>query len=114
MTAVDPNAMSEATRALLWVIGALLAGGGGYVLGNKRKVQLEPNRVEVAPDSCTQLRTSLERQVDEHGKAVEILALRLSTTEKEVAELKGQMPHINQGIRRIETKLDAILGKVRL
>ena len=44
---------------------------------------------------------------------MEILSLCLSATEKEVAEIKGQMPHINQGIIRIENKLDALIGKVR-
>ena len=105
--------MSEGTQALLWVIGLLVTGGGGYFVGRKREVRLEPNRVEVAPDSCTQLRATLEKQVEENGKSVEILSLRLSATEKEVAEIKGQMPHINQGIIRIENKLDALIGKVR-
>lgn len=113
MTEVDPNTLGETARALLWVIDALLAGGGGYLVGRKQKVQLEPNRVEVAPDICTLLRATLEKQVEENGKSVEILSLCLSATEKEVAEIKGQMPHINQGIIRIENKLDALIGKVR-
>ncbi len=110
---IETGGMSEGTQALLWVIGLLVTGGGGYFVGRKREVRLEPNRVEVAPDSCTQLRATLEKQVEENGKSVEILSLRLSATEKEVAEIKGQMPHINQGIIRIENKLDALIGKVR-
>lgn len=125
MIEVDPNAMGETAKALLWVIGALLAGGGGYFLGNKRKVQLEPNRVEVAPDALTQLREDLEgdtkqlrKELNAHiadcAKKHEIIELRLSGNEKDVAEIKGQLPHINQSLHRIEGKIDALMGKVRL
>ncbi len=125
MTEIDPNTLSEATKALLWVIGALLAGGGGYIVGRKQKVQLEPNRVEVAPDALTQLREDLEgttlqlrteltAHVTDCAKRRETLELRLSRNEREVAEIKGQLPHINQSLHRIEGKLDALMGKVRL
>lgn len=137
MIEVEPNTLGETAKALLWVIGALLAGGGGgYFLGNKRKVQLEPNRVEVAPDALTQLRENLEgttRQLREDlegttrqlrteltahitdcAKRHETIELRLSRNEREVAEIKGQLPHINQSLHRIEGKIDALMGKVRL
>lgn len=113
MIDVDPNTLGETSKALLWVIGALLAGGGGYIVGMKRTVKLDPNRVEVAPDSCTQFRTNLEKRVSENAKTVSILSLRMTSTEKDVAELKGQIPYINQGICRIENKLDDLMGKVR-
>ncbi len=111
MTEVDPNTLGETARALLWVIGALLAGGGGYFLGNKRKVQLEPNRVEVAPDVLTQLRAELEAHIADDKKSYGTLSLRLSATEKDVAEIKGQLPHINQSLNRIEGKIDTLMGK---
>lgn len=126
MIEVDPNTLGETSKALLWVIGALLAGGGGgYFLGNKRKVQLEPNRVEVAPDALTQLheeldgdnrqlRDDLTAHIAECAKKHDILELRLTGTEKDVAEIKGQLPHINQSLHRIEGKLDSVIGKVRL
>lgn len=114
MIEVDPNTLGETAKALLWVIGALLAGGGGYFLGNKRKVQLEPNRVEVAPDALTQLRKELNAHIADCAKKHEIIELRLSGTEKDVAEIKGQLPHINQSLHRIEGKIDALMGKVRL
>lgn len=126
MIEVEPNTLGETAKALLWVIGALLAGGGGgYFLGNKRKVQLEPNRVEVAPDALTQLREDLEgttRQlrteltahITDCAKRHETIELRLSRNEREVAEIKGQLPHINQSLHRIEGKIDALMGKVRL
>lgn len=108
---IDTGGMSEGTQALLWVIGLLVTGGGGYFMGRKREVKLEPNRVEVAPDSCTLLRKNLEKQVAENTKAVANISMRLTTTEKDVAELKGQMPHINQSLARIEGKLDTVIGR---
>ena len=109
---IDTGGMSEGTQALLWVIGLLVTGGGGYFMGRKREVKLEPNRVEVAPDSCTLLREHLEQQVAENTKAVADISLRLTATEKDVAYLKGQMPHINQSLTRIEGKLDTAIGRL--
>ena len=125
MIEVDPNTLGETAKALLWVIGALLAGGGGYFLGNKRKVQLEPNRVEVAPDALTQLHADFERSYQSLRDDFDAFAennlkdhrevfLRLTSNEKDVAEIKGQLPHINQSLHRIEGKIDALIGKVRL
>lgn len=110
---IDTGGMSEGTQALLWVIGLLVTGGGGYFMGRKREVKLEPNRVEVAPDSCTLLRENLEKQVAENTKAVADISLRLTATEKDVAYLKGQMPHINQSLTRIEGKLDTVIGRAK-
>ena len=90
---IDTGGMSEGTQALLWVIGLLVTGGGGYFMGRKREVKLEPNRVEVAPDSCTLLRKNIEEQVAENAKAV------------------ADMPHINQSLTRIEGKLDTVIGR---
>lgn len=125
MTEVDPNTLGETAKALLWVIGLLVTGGGGYFLGNKRKVQLEPNRVEVAPDALTQLREDFESDskqlradlnahITDCSKKHETIELRLSRNEREVAEIRGQLPHINQSLHRIEGKIDTIMGKVKL
>ena len=114
MTEIDPGTMSEGTRALLWVIGLLVTGGGGYLIGNTRKVQLEPNRVEVSPDAITQLRAELDAHICDCNKNHAAVELRLSSTEKDVAEIKGQLPHINQSLHRIEGKIDTLMGKVRI
>ena len=45
---IETGGMSEGTQALLWVIGLLVTGGGGYFVGRKREVRLEPNRLERA------------------------------------------------------------------
>lgn len=108
---IETGGMSEGTQALLWVIGLLVTGGGGYFVGRKREVRLEPNRVEVAPDSCTLLRENLEKQVGENSKAVSDLSLRLSMAEKEIAYIKGEMPHITRSLTRIEGKLDTVIGR---
>ena len=111
MIEVEPNTLGETAKALLWVIGALLAGGGGgYFLGNKRLTQLR----EDLEGTTRQLRTELTSHITDCAKRHETIELRLSRNEREVAEIKGQLPHINQSLHRIEGKIDALMGKVRL
>ena len=76
MIEVDPNTLGEASKALLWVIGLLVTGGGGYLVGRKQKVQLEPNAVEVAPSLCAR---QLKDNADDHSNIFLRLALRPPT-----------------------------------
>lgn len=124
MTEIDTSTFSEATKALLCVFGLLFAGGGGYIFGRKQNVKIEPSPIEVSPDKLTQIQTATEKEVAKVSTALadhilddeknfENIFLRLSANEKELAEIKGQMPHINQGIHRIENKLDELLMRAR-
>lgn len=102
MNEIDPNTMSEATKALLWVIGALLMGGGGYFLGNKRKVQLDPPSVEVAPTLCER---QLKDNADDHAN----IFLRLDDLGQRVSALEATMPQIRDMLTRLDGKMDSIL-----
>ncbi|MGN0855921.1 MAG: hypothetical protein ACI4QJ_00790 [Candidatus Spyradenecus sp.] len=102
MIEVDPNTMGETAKALLWVIGALLAGGGGYVLGNKRKVQLDPPNVEVSPTLCSR---HLKDNSDDHAN----IFLRLDNLGQRVSALEATMPQIRDTLTRIDGKVDSIL-----
>lgn len=50
MSGIDPSGMSEATQALLWVIGLLASGGGCYMLGAKKKVLYDGGKPIVIMD----------------------------------------------------------------
>lgn len=100
---IDVSGMGETTRALLWVIGLLASGGGCYLLGTKKKVQLDPNTVAAEPSRCELIRQSNE---DEHKNAF----ARLSSLEQRVSNLEGQMVHIGMSLQRIENKLDDLRG----
>lgn len=96
MIEVDPNTLGETSKALLWVIGALLAGGGGgYFLGNKRKV-------EVAPSLCAR---QLKDNADDHSN----IFLRLNDLGQRVASLEASLPQIRDTLTRIDGKVDNIL-----
>lgn len=99
MNGIDPSGMSEATQALLWVIGIFASGGGCYLLGSKKKVQLDPNTVTAEPSRCELIRQNNE---DEHKNAF----ARLSILEQRVSNLEGQLVHIGTALNRIENKLD--------
>lgn len=86
----------------------------GYFIGNERKVQLEPHRVEMSLDALMQLRSEFKAHICDCSKNHATIELRLSSTEKDVAEIKGQLPHINQSLHRIKGKNDTLLGKVRI
>ncbi len=102
MIEVDPNTLGEASKALLWVIGALLAGGGGYIVGRKQKVQLEPNAVEVAPTLCAR---QLKDNADDHAN----IFLRLDGLGQRVSALEASLPQIRDTLSRIDGKVDNIL-----
>lgn len=101
MSDIDTSSMSEAVRALLWVIGLLVAGGGGFVFGRSKKVQLDPNIVQVDKSLCQCHREDNEA---EHKNAF----ARIASLEQRVSHIEGEMPHINQALLRIENKLDDI------
>ena len=50
MSGIDPSGMSEATQALLWVIGLLVSGGGCYMLGAKKKALYDGGKPIVIMD----------------------------------------------------------------
>lgn len=105
----DPSTFSETTQALLWVIGALLSASGGFIIGNKRRSSKASDEAE-SPASL--LREDLEAHIAENKLERDAFLLRLSANEKDIAEIKGQIPHINQALHRIEGKIDAMLTKV--
>ena len=102
MTEIDPNTLGEASKALLWVIGLLVTGGGGYLVGRKQKVQLEPNAVEVAPSLCAR---QLKDNADDHSN----IFLRLNDLGQRVASLEASLPQIRDTLTRIDGKVDNIL-----
>ena len=102
MIEVDPNTMGETAKALLWVIGALLMGGGGYFLGNKHKVQLDPPNVEVTPTLCAR---QLKDNADDHAN----IFLRLDDLGQRVSALEATMPQIRDMLTRLDGKMDSIL-----
>ncbi len=85
--------------------GAQPRGGGPDALTQLR---------EDLEGTTRQLRTELAAHVTDCAKRHETLDLRLSRNEREVTGIKGQLPHINQSLHRIEGKLAALMGKVRL
>ncbi|MDO5462424.1 MAG: hypothetical protein Q4F99_02925 [bacterium] len=101
MGEIDTSSMSEAVQALLWVIGLLVAGGGGFYFGKNKKVTLEPNTVQVDKSLCQCHREDNEA---EHKNAFS----RIASLEQRVSHIEGEMPHINQALLRIENKLDDI------
>ena len=101
MSDIDTSTMSEATRALLWVIGVLVAGGGGFFFGRAKKVKLEPNVIEVDTSLCKCHRDNNE---SEHKNAF----FRIAALEQRVSHIEGEMGHINRALERIENKLDDI------
>lgn len=122
MNEIDPTTFSESTQALLLVFGILFAGGGGYFFGRKQRVRIEPNPIEVAPSELTRLKTDwdkrheeLRKDLNNHIKATresfKTVELRLRADEKELGEVKGQILHINQGLVRIENKLDRLIER---
>lgn len=101
MTEIDTTTMSEATRALLWVIGLLLSGGGCYLLGRKRTVTLDPNRVEAEPSRCELIRH------DNEAKQTNLFA-RVAGLEQRVANLEGRLEIFMAMLTRIENKIDLL------
>lgn len=102
MIEVDPNTLGEASKALLWVIGLLVTGGGGYLVGRKQKVQLEPNAVEVSPSLCAR---QLKDNADDHAN----IFLRLNDLGQRVSSLEASLPQIRDALTRIDGKVDNIL-----
>lgn len=99
MSEIDTSTMSEGVRALLWVIGLLVTGAGGFLWGRKNKVTLDPNKVEVEKTFCEYYR---QDNAAEHKNVFH----RVQDLEKRVGNLEGQLLHINHSLDRIETKLD--------
>lgn len=106
MSGIDPSGMSEATQALLWVIGLLASGGGCYLLGAKKKVQLEPNTVAAEPSSCEVIRQAYDDHFADNEREHTNAFSRISILEQRVSNLEGQMVHIGASLNRIENKLD--------
>lgn len=106
MSGIDPSGMSEATQALLWVIGLLASGGGCYMLGAKKKVQLEPNTVAAEPSRCEVLRQAYDEKLKENERAHENAFSRIASLEQRVSNMEGQLVHIGASLNRIENKLD--------
>lgn len=105
----DPSTFSETTQALLWVIGTLLSASGGFIIGNKRR---SSKALDEAETPANLLREELEAHIAENKLERDAFLQRLSANERDIAEIKGQIPHINQALHRIEGKIDAMLTKV--
>lgn len=103
---IDVSGMGETTQALLWVIGLLASGGGCYLLGTKKKVQLDPNTVAAEPSRCEVLRQAYDEKFKENERAHDNAFSRIACLEQRMSNMEGQMVHIGTSLNRIENKLD--------
>ena len=102
VTEIDPNTMSEGVKALLWVIGLLVTGGGAYVAGKGKKVTLDPNKVEAE-------KTVLQHFVDDNENEHRNMFQRLTLCEQNIANITGEHNMMKKQMDRIEDKIDRLL-----
>ena len=79
MSGIDPSGMSEATQALLWVIGLLASGGGCYMLGAKKKVLYDGGKPIVIMDVVCSHKTRDVSEVRIHTKVEVVIRETLAT-----------------------------------
>lgn len=80
MSGIVPSGMSEATQALLWVIGLLASGGGCYMLGAKKKVLYDGGKPIVIMDVVCSHKTRDVSEVRIHTKVEVVIRETLVTT----------------------------------
>lgn len=106
LSTIDTAGMSESTKALLWVIALMAGGGGGWIMGRKSKVQLDPNVVNVESTQCAQTRKSNDEDHDN-------LFLRVGNLEQRLSRLEATLPDVKRSMERLDDKVTQILLAVK-